>query len=132
MAAAPVVIELGGQKYVAASDMKVILLTRLATGSAKSLRGENDVDYQVPVGKVARILSVTVTGMASGSNAGKIYDEASANTATGANRLCEVDVEDNVVIRVNILHHKFISNKLGCATTPRDEVPPLLPVPCIG
>ena len=60
MAAAPVVIELGGQKYVAASDMKVILLTRLATGSAKSLHGENDVDYQVPVGKVARILSVTV------------------------------------------------------------------------
>ena len=114
MAAAPVVIELGGQKYVAASDMKVILLTRLATGSAKSLRGENDVDYQVPVGKVARILSVTVTGMASGSNAGKIYDEASANTATGANRLCEVDVEDNVVIRNECSYDIAATRYVGC------------------
>ena len=114
MAAAPVVIELGGQKYVAASDMKVILLTRLATGSAKSLRGENDVDYQVPVGKVARILSVTVTGMASGSNAGKIYDEASANTATGANRLCEVDVEDNVVVRNECSYDIAATRYVGC------------------
>ena len=114
MAAAPVVIELGGQKYVAASDMKVILLTRLATGSAKSFRGENDVDYQVPVGKVARILSVTVTGMASGSNAGKIYDEASANTATGANRLCEVDVEDNVVIRNECSYDIAATRYIGC------------------
>ena len=114
MAAAPVVIELGGQKYVAASDMKVILLTRLATSSAKSLRGENDVDYQVPVGKVARILSVTVTGMASGSNAGKIYDEASANTATGANRLCEVDVEDNVVIRNECSYDIAATRYIGC------------------
>ena len=114
MAAAPVVIELGGQKYVAASDMKVILLTRLATGSAKSLRGENDVDYQVPATKVLRILSVTVTGMASGSNAGKIYDEASANTATGANRLCEVDVEDNVVVRNECSYDIAATRYVGC------------------
>ena len=95
MAETPVVIELGGQKYVRTTDMKILLLTRLGAAAAKSLRGENDVDYQVPAGKIARILSVTVTGMASGSNAGKIYDEATANTANGANRLCEVDVMDN-------------------------------------
>mgnify|MGYP003629234509 CR=1 FL=1 len=114
MAETPVVIELGGQKYVRTTDMKILLLTRLGAAAAKSLRGENDVDYQVPAGKIARILSVTVTGMATGSNTGKIYDEATANTATGSNRLCEVDVMDNEVIRNECSYDIAATRYVGC------------------
>tara|TARA_R110002020_G_scaffold383939_1_gene594593 strand:+ start:301 stop:699 length:399 start_codon:yes stop_codon:yes gene_type:complete len=115
MAEVPVIITLGGQKFVYTADMKVLLLTRLTSGSAKSLRGENDVDYQVPVGKVARILSVTFVGMASGSNAGKIYDEATANTATGANRLCEVDVEGTTAVIRNECSYDIAATRyIGC------------------
>jgi len=113
MAAAPVIIQLGGQKYVYASDMKVITLTRNASTSAKSLRAGSNVDYQVPVGKLFKGLEFTLTSQVTGSVTAYITDETSANTANPSNMFVEAESTEYQSIKFNCEYDVAAAHYVG-------------------
>ena len=118
MAETPVIIELGGQKFIRTTDMKVLTLFRqAATASAKSMRTYGDVDYQVPVGKVFVGLEFSFASLGTGSGTVKFSDETSANVENSANRVAELDGYDGNVNKMNF-NHTFVAGRyIGCQAT---------------
>jgi len=59
MAETPVTIKLGGQTFVRTSDMKVVTLNKaVLLTTPLTLHEDDGTDYQVPTGKVFKILEV--------------------------------------------------------------------------
>ena len=104
MAADPVVIELGGQKILWTSDMKVVSASRMLGTVSKALRNEDDADYQIPVGKVFRILQYTFQGAGSGLIEGQIYDSSSAGGSTSTDSIQLFGAGENQVAYIPTEH----------------------------
>ena len=115
MAETPVIIELGGQKFIRTADMKVLTLNRTAvTGSAKSMRTLADADYQVPVGKVYKALEFKVQTQAGGSGVALVADEPTVNTQTNANRVFETSSYNGNTMGANMEYDFAAGQYIGC------------------
>ena len=115
MAETPVIIELGGQKFIRTADMKVLTLHRTAvTPSAKSMQTTAGANYQVPVGKVFKALEFKVQAQASGTGVALTSDEATANTFNNANLIFETSSYNGNTMGANMEYDVAAGQYIGC------------------
>ncbi len=108
MAANPVVIELGGQKILWSSDMKVVSASRFLSssiGNPRALRDVQDADYQVPVGKVFRLLECVINGAGSGFIEGQLYNTSSSSGSATADAIELIGAGENQVVHFATEHN---------------------------
>lgn len=91
MATNPTVIEMGGQKFIRTSDMKIKALFKPNSGtSVESLHDETNANYQVPTGKIFRMLEVYVVTIDIRGEGIKIWDSTTADSATGTEAITKL------------------------------------------
>ena len=110
MAEVPVVIQLGGQKFIRTADMEIITLWRGVSGSASSAQTYGIADYQVPVGKVFLALEFSAVSESSSAIDIRLSNEATVNTADSNNMVIELN-SGNFIRGYVPINYTFVANE---------------------
>ncbi len=118
MAATPVIIELGGQKFIRTADMKVISLFRYATTTTdKSMETFANSSYQVPALKTFKALEYWTNTLTNGIGTIRVTDETVVNTVDPNHTVIEANPYDNNTLHVNFDHDFDATHFIGCRAT---------------
>lgn len=121
MAEAPITIKLGGQTFIRTSDMKVKTLSKSDLDvTGLTLKDESGTNYQVPTGKVLKILEL-YCGASSTSKVYTIFSATVADSATDeidkiVNSIGIDTFSPKINVDIDIAVDLFVNGKVSSAT----------------